>query len=250
MPVADAEAAEERLRHERRHARHILETGEANWGWRTAAGVVRWQRRLQWLAAVTELLPAGASPILEVGAGTGTFTAGLADAMPGLIAIDVSEELLAVARARGVSARLLCMDAHRLAFADGGLAAIVGCSVLHHLEWESALACFHQRLRPGGVVRFSEPNLANPQILLQKSIPWLKRRMGDSPDEWAFTAGRIRRALSRIGFVEVAVRAYEFLHPATPRPLISVMLRVEALLSRTPLVGIAGSLHITARKAG
>ncbi len=222
----------------------ILAAGERHWGWQGPAGEIRWRRRL-------ELLTAADAPglrVLEVGAGSGTFTRELALRHPGLVSVDISPELLALARSRAPGARLVLVDAHELAFAAGCFDRIVGCSVLHHLEWERALASFQRALKPGGVLRFSEPNLANPQILLQKNIPALKRLVGDSPDEYAFTAGQIRRSLERAGFVDVRVTPFEFLHPATPRALVPAVLWLERLLERTPLVRIAGSLRIEAMK--
>jgi len=37
------------------------------------------------------------------------------------------------------------------------------------------------------VFTFAEPDMLNPQITLQKNIPALKRRLGDTPDETAFS---------------------------------------------------------------
>jgi ubiquinone/menaquinone biosynthesis C-methylase UbiE len=233
-----------RLSRERAHANVILAAGERHWGWQGPAGEIRWRRRL-------ELLVSADSPglrVLEVGAGSGTFTRELALRHPGLVSVDISPELLALARSRAPSARLVLVDAHELAFAAGCFDRIVGCSVLHHLEWQRALLSFYRALKPGGVIRFSEPNLANPQILLQKNVPALKRLVGDSPDEYAFTAGQIRSSLERAGFVEVRVEPFEFLHPATPRALVPALLWLERLLERTPLRRIAGSLRIEAKK--
>ena len=108
------------------------------------------------------------------------------------------------------------MDAHALDVPDGSLDAVVGCSILHHLEWGRALKDYFRALKPGGAIRFSEPNLLNPQIFLQKTIPVLKRWAGDSPDEYAFSRFAIARVLHRVGFSRVNVMAFEFLHPAIP----------------------------------
>jgi len=236
----------ERLERERQHGYAILEQDERNWGWQTPAGEVRRQRRLDWL---TRGLEHARGPILEVGAGTGTFTRGLTERLVSLEAIDISEPLLEVARTRCPQVTFRRMDAHALEYPDGHLEAIVGCSVLHHLDWDRALKGFHRKLRGGGMLRFSEPNLLNPQIFLQKNVPWLKRRAGDSPDEYAFTARQFRRSLERAGFIDIEVRPFEFLHPATPPRWIPLVVRLEEHLSRTPLRAIAGSLLIAARKA-
>ena len=64
--------------------------------------------------------------------------------------------------------------------AQGPFDAIVGSSVLHHLELRPALERIFQLLRPGGWMSFAEPNMLNPQIVIQKNVDWIKRRAGDS----------------------------------------------------------------------
>jgi SAM-dependent methyltransferase len=142
------------------------------------------------------------------------------------------------------------MDAHCPGFSEESFDAIVGVSILHHLDWDLALGNYLRLLRPGGLVRFSEPNLANPQIFLQKNIRWVKRLSGDSPDEYAFTRWGIRRSLANAGYRDIMVRPFEFLHPRTPERLIPILLKIEERLSRTRLNEIAGSLLIQARKPG
>jgi len=188
--------------------------------------------------------------VLELGCGSGTFTAELARAFPHLVAIDVAETLIEVARSRSPTIDFRVMDAHRMSFADATFDLVVGCSVLHHLDWGSALREVHRVLKPGGRVRFSEPNLMNPQIFVQKNWPWLKRRLGDSPDEYAFTARRIQRDLKIAGFDDIVAEPFEFLHPSVPPLAIGAVLRIERWLEHTHLRAIAGSLRITARKSG
>jgi SAM-dependent methyltransferase len=235
---------EERLERERRHGLEILRTKESNWGWNTPAGRIRWQRRLDYLASALENRD---GKVLEIGAGTGTFTAGLASVYPRLTAIDISPDLLKAAAEKAPSVTFQCADAHELPFPESTFDAVIGCSVLHHLEWGRALKSFFRVLKPGGALRFSEPNLLNPQIFLQKNIPALKRALGDSPDEYAFTSGRIRRDLQAAGFTSISVRPFEFLHPSTPVALIDLVQRLEALLDRMPLRVFGGSLLIEAK---
>jgi demethylmenaquinone methyltransferase/2-methoxy-6-polyprenyl-1,4-benzoquinol methylase len=235
---------DQRLQRERLHGREIIATEERNWGWSTPAGQIRWKRRLDFLAHGAE----PDSKVLEIGAGSGTFTAELSNHYSELTAIDISPDLLAVAAKRAPRAVLACMDAHNLEFPDNTFDAIVGCSVLHHLDWAAALQNFIRKLKPGGVIRFSEPNLLNPQIFLQKSIPWLKRMAGDSPDEYAFTARRISQDLRNAGYTDIQVTPYEFLHPSTPPAFIPIVLRLEKGLELPVIRHIGGSLRVQASK--
>ncbi|MBD2464720.1 methyltransferase domain-containing protein [Oscillatoria sp. FACHB-1407] len=236
---------QERLERERQHGKVIIATEENNWGWKTPAGQIRWKRRFNYLA---QALPNADGQVLEVGAGSGTFTVGLADVYSNLMAIDISEDLINIARTRAPSAQFAAMDAHNLEVPDNSFDAIIGCSVLHHLDWNLALQGFYHKLKPGGVVRFSEPNLLNPQIFIQKTIPPIKKRLGDSPDEYAFTAWQIRRSLKRAGFSRITVTPYEFLHPSVPEKWIDAVIKLETLISKTFLKQIGGSLLIEAFK--
>ena len=237
--------SEERLERERQHGLTILDTNESNWGWHTPAGRIRWQRRLDFLKGA---MPDQRGAVLEIGAGTGTFTRALSASFVDLTAIDISPHLLDAARVKAPGAKFVCMDAHDLQFGSDSFDAVIGCSVLHHLDWLRALRAFYRVLRKGGAIRFSEPNLLNPQIFLQKNVPALKRLAGDSPDEYAFTARRIRRDLVATGFTDIDVQPFEFLHPIVPEQLIAAVCKVEAALMRTPLRHFGGSLQISASK--
>ena len=241
VPLSD------RVNREAEHGRVILATDESNWGWSTPAGQIRRQRRADFLTKGFSGLPPRPK-VLEVGCGSGTFTTDISQAFDDLVSIDVSEVLLEAARAKCPKVRFEKADIHQTAFKDGSFDLVVGCSVLHHLAWDVALREIGRLLRPGGQLRFSEPNLLNPQIYVQKNWSWLKRRLGDSPDEYAFTPGQIRSSLERAGFEDIAVKPFEFLHPHVPRPLIESVIGLEAWLERTPVRWIAGSIKISAQR--
>jgi SAM-dependent methyltransferase len=233
-----------RLAREIEHGATTTASRQGEFAWGSPAGKIRHDRRARFLVSG---LPR-TSTILEIGAGTGFQTTALLAAFDRVVGIDISPDLLAIAKQRAPRASYYVMDAHRPAFSAQSFDAVVGVSVLHHLDWDRALANYHPLLRPGGVIRFSEPNLLNPQIFFQKNISYLKRLAGDTPDEYAFTRWRIASSLRTAGFDEISVRPFEFLHPATPGPLIPCVKAVESVISRTPLVEIAGSLLIQARK--
>jgi ubiquinone/menaquinone biosynthesis C-methylase UbiE len=234
----------ERLQREVSHGETDTSARQAEHGWDSAAGQIRKIRRGDFLVSG---LPAAAR-VLEVGAGTGMHTATLLKAFKDVEAIDISQNLLSYANTAAPGANYHVMDAHHPQYPDESFDAIVGVSILHHLDWDIALKSYFRLLKPAGVVRFSEPNLLNPQIYLQKNIGFLKRMAGDSADEYAFTRWRIAKSLENAGFVGVSVRPFEFLHPATPARLIPFLVRVESVVSKTPLNEIAGSLLIAARK--
>jgi ubiquinone/menaquinone biosynthesis C-methylase UbiE len=237
--------ADDRLQNEVEHGLTDVVLRMSEHGWNSPAGTIRRHRRGAFLVRG---LPRSAR-VLEVGSGTGLQTLALLESFDNVTGIDISPRLLAIAERRAPGARYFVMDAHRPDFPDGSFDAIVGVSILHHLDWDLALQSYYRLLAPDGLVRFSEPNLLNPQIFLQKNIPWIKRMAGDSPDEYAFTRWRIARSLERARFTDVTVKPFEFLHPSTPKRLIPLVTKIETGVSRTPLREIGGSLLIEARKA-
>ncbi len=126
---------------------------------------------------------------------------------------------------------------------------MIGSSVLHHLELGPALAEVRRVLKPGGRFVVAEPNMLNPQIMIQKNVPFVKRLAGDTPDETAFFRWRIARDLERAGFSAIEIEPYDFLHPMVPAPLIGGVALLGNVLERLPLLReFAGSLIISAAR--
>jgi SAM-dependent methyltransferase len=125
----------------------------------------------------------------------------------------------------------------------------VGTSILHHLELEPALREIRRVLKAGGTIYFTEPNMLNPQIAVQKNIPWIKQKLGDSPDETAFFRWPLKRLLERTGYRDIRIDPFDFLHPKTPGALINRINQFGRLFERMPVISeFAGSLYIRAFK--
>jgi ubiquinone/menaquinone biosynthesis C-methylase UbiE len=231
------------------HGEILADRAEAVWNWSSPAGMRRAQRRADRLASAAGLR-AGAR-VLELGCGTGLFTSMFAETGARVVAVDVSETLLRQAVSRGVSeeTRFVVGDGENLPFLRERFEVVLGSSVLHHLHLSSALREIRRVLVPGGRLAFAEPNLVNPQIALQRSVPWLRELAGESPEETAFVRWSLKRELLRAGFGEVRIEPFDFLHPWTPGALIGVVGGMGRVLERVPVIReIAGSLLISARK--
>jgi 2-polyprenyl-3-methyl-5-hydroxy-6-metoxy-1,4-benzoquinol methylase len=218
---------------------------ESIWGWGSPAGQLRARRRAEWISKSAGLR--SGIKVLEVGCGTGLFTEMFAASGAHLVAVDISGDLLEKARTRGLPTERVHFIEKQFedCLVDGPFDAVIGSSILHHLDLDVAIPRIYELLRPGGLMVFAEPNMLNPQILLQKNIPWLKRLLGDSPDETAFVRMLFRRLLMRAGFNEVEITPFDWLHPATPQTWTGVVGGIGSIFERIPgLREFAGSLLI------
>src|SRR5438874_9524440 len=253
MGVSNSRASEnvpmqERIAKEIQHGRFLAEHGAGEiWNWESPAGKLRWARRVKMLSR--HFRP-GMS-VLELGCGTGYFTRELARSGADVVAIDVSPELLEIAKANcsAPNVRYEIQNACELSCPDAVFDSVVGSSVLHHLEIEEAIREIYRVLKPSGTIYFTEPNMLNPQIAIQKNVPWVRRKLGDSPDETAFFRWRLRRLLEQEGYRDVRIVSFDFLHPKTPVPLVDRLDAVGRFLESVPVISeFAGSLYIRAIK--
>jgi SAM-dependent methyltransferase len=239
---------QERVAKEVQHGRFLADHGAGEiWNWESPAGRLRWSRRVKMLSS--HLKPG--MTVLELGCGAGYFTQELARSGADIVAIDVSPELLEIARANcsAPNVRYQIQNAHALSYAEAVFDSVVGSSVLHHLEIEEALREIYRVLKPMGTICFTEPNMLNPQIAIQKNIPWIKRKLGDSPDETAFFRWPLWRLLEQTGYRDVRIDPFDFLHPKTPVALIDHVKAFGRFLENVPVISeFAGSLYIRATK--
>jgi 2-polyprenyl-3-methyl-5-hydroxy-6-metoxy-1,4-benzoquinol methylase len=239
---------EARLRHEIEHGRYLVAHGAGEvWNWESPAGRVRWRRRVRMLADHIRF----GMRVIELGCGTAYFTRELATTGAAITAIDISPELLEVARRQCPASNVTfeIQNAYALSYPDASFDSVVGSSVLHHLVIDQALTQIYRVLRSGGTIRFTEPNMLNPQIAVQKNVSVVKRRLGDSPDETAFFRWPLRHLLEKTGFRNIQITPFDFLHPQIPSRFIPVAQAIGNFLERTPLISeIAGSLYIRATK--
>ncbi|OGX08855.1 MAG: hypothetical protein A2Z88_09925 [Omnitrophica WOR_2 bacterium GWA2_47_8] len=239
---------DQRIKNEIRHGEVLkaLDPGKV-WSWKTPAGNKRLKRRAQLLASsITAEMS-----VLEVGCGAGFFTCEIAKTGAKITAVDISPDLLKLAyrQVKDKNVTFMVGDAHNLNFIDNYFDIIVGSSILHHLEVEQALKEFYRVLKPGGSICFTEPNMLNPQIFLERNVSVLREKMHNSPDETAFIRWRLKKQLAEHGFSDIRIVPFDFLHPLVSVNLIPAFERIGGFLERVPGVSeIAGSLYITAVK--
>lgn len=233
------------------HGKKIAGNAEAIWGHAKKAGQARIERRIKAMIDLGAIN--SSSRVLELGCGTGEFTRRLAETGAEIVGMDISPDLLEIAKeklAAFPNVKFIQTDMETLDGIDKDyFTAIVGNSVLHHVDYE---ACFREslkRLVGGGKIVFSEPNMVNPQIAIQKNIPFIKKLMGDSPDETAFFRWNLSALLKGIGYKNISVANFDFLHPLMPDAIVDKIEKPLQWLEKTPLIKeISGSLLISAVK--
>ena len=233
-----------------RHGKYLAENDtERIWGWGTPAGRLRFLRRAGIIIDSGGLRPG--MKVLEIGCGTGNFTELFLSSGCNIIAVDISPDLLSKAENRGLPASQVRFMAMRFEDAEsmGPFDAIIGSSVLHHLEVPVALSKIFDILRSGGRISFAEPNLLNPQVYMERKFSHWKRFSYVSPDETAFVRKRLQRLLDSVGFVDIRITPFDWLHPSTPRFLIPLLKTMGTAFEKTPLLKeFSGSLAISAAK--
>ena len=218
------------------------------WGWTGPAGAVRADRRARFLVEAARLR--AGDRCLELGCGTGEFTTRLVESGCDLVAVDISPDLVERCRERICGrAEVVVGNVETGEGLEGRcFDAIVGVSVLHHVNMELCLSNTFSLLVPGGRFAFSEPNMANPQVWAMKNIGFVGRWLHETPHESAFHVRELRTIFEAAGLDVDVCEPYDFLHPATPAPLIRAVGHLERLLAATPLRVIAGSLRIAGRR--
>jgi len=240
-----------RARNEIEHGKGLAAADtESVWGWGTVAGRMRAERRAAYIVRGANLV--AGQRALEIGCGTGNFTEIFAKYGIQIVAVDISPDLLEKARARSLPVEQVQFLEQRFEDCDaiGPFDAVIGSSVLHHLEIAPALMKIYELLKPGGQISFAEPNMLNPQVFLERKFHFIKPIFGYvSPDETAFVRWSFRDLLVKTGFENVVVSPVDWLHPATPPRLIGFVNSLGMLLEKTALLReFAGSLRISARR--
>jgi ubiquinone/menaquinone biosynthesis C-methylase UbiE len=239
-----------RLAREIAFHRGIADHAELIWNWDSPSGRARAARRAALLVEAAGLRPGVRA--LELGCGTGVFLEKVAVHGATITGIDLSADLLSRCAERMAAASHVTLvrgNAEKMPFPDGAFDAVYGSSILHHLNLEAALAEVRRVLRPGGRLAFAEPNILNPQVAVMFRLGITKKYFGVSPDEMAFSRFHARAAAQRAGLAGIEVTPFDFLHPATPPPLIGAVSALGRAAERLPLAReIAGSMLIAASR--
>lgn len=165
-----------------------------------------------------------------------------------LISTDIShgQIKLAISKSHG---NFKVEDAENMSFVDESFDHIIGNSILHHVDADKCLHECYRVLKRGGKIFFTEPNMLNPEVFIQKHVHWLGKFLDNSPDEAAFYRWQIKENLIKAGFNDVVVENFDFLHPLFPKFSTTIVNKISRLLEKIPLIKeISGSLIIHGKK--
>lgn len=214
-------------------------------------GLGRSCRRVAILKSLCEIKPEDCTSflILEIGCGTGKFSEKISEWGTTFIGLDISFELVRIAKEKG-RGMFVVGDTEFLPFKEKSFNDVIGISILHHVDVDKSLKEIGRVLKNNGRIVFTEPNMMNPQILIQKNFGFIKKRMGETPHETAFFRWKIARKFVMNGFKNVLTKPFDFLHPKTPSFLVPFVEAFGNVVEKIPFVKeIAGSLIICATKS-
>lgn len=133
----------------------------------------RWVYQPPQNEVIAQLRSHGAQRIADIACGTGILaTRILAELHPHEVyGVDMSDGMLAQARARSSAVHWLKAPAERLPFEDGSLDAVVTTSAFHFFDQPAALREFHRVLAPGGLVAVATISPPLPKLLRKITGP-------------------------------------------------------------------------------
>ena len=144
--------------------------------------------------------------ILEFGCGTGTTAVHHAPHVQHIDAIDISENMLEIGRAKAAEA-----DVENITFTRGTLTefnaetasldAVLGLNVIHLLaDRQAVIAEVERILKPGGVFVSSTVCLGNSYLRFIKLVAPLGKLLGLMPDVFVLTEAELASEITDAGF--------------------------------------------------
>ena len=189
--------------------------------------------------------------LLDFGCGTGQTSTQLAALGAFVVGIDISPELIELARRRaeldGVTDHVQFQNVDLLKAPPDSFDLILCSAVLHHVDYSVVLPILRSYLKPGGKIVIGEPIATSP--LLRKIRNWLPVSRDASPDEKQFDAAEIaaiagvfdRPELSYFNLtsrlIRFVPRAFDLENaPAASRAAVLFMMTIDRWLSRLPFL--------------
>lgn len=231
--------------------KHFTNLSHIWWGAKTVAGQKRYDIKYQRFKNLVNLKKE--DKILEIGCGDGEFTYRLAKNLKNkILGTDLTPEVIKRAKESFKSYKNIVFkvdNSEKSKVGKNSFDVVCGISILHHMSWKKALRESYRILKKGGGIFFTEPNYYNPFIFMALHSKKMRKRYEFSPDETALVRWEVEKYLNEIGYKNVTVTNFDFLHPSTPKESIRKMIKLSSFLEKMPIIKeISGSLIIYAEK--
>jgi len=128
---------------------------QADFDWLADLPAAGWDHNSHYHGYLLSRLPARCGAALEIGCGTGAFARLLARRADRVVAVDLSPEMIRVARERSRDCPNIdfrVADVTDWAWPVGQFDCIATIAMLHHLPFAETLARMRDALKPGGVL--------------------------------------------------------------------------------------------------
>jgi SAM-dependent methyltransferase len=190
---------------------------------------------------VETVLARGARSVLDVGCGTGATTLAIARAIGGgnSVGVDISEPMLALARARaereGLEATFVRADAEAHAFAPGSFDTIVSrFGVMFFADPVRAFANLRKAVGRGGDLALiawrgpgENPFMTAAERAAAPFLPNVPPRRADAPGQFAFAdSSRVTGILEQSGWAEIDIRPLDFVCTFPRADLVGYLTRI------------------------
>jgi dolichol-phosphate mannosyltransferase len=235
-----------------KNLREMERSREAYWLRYPATSPVKLRWRALTVRHCLHVLPG--ESILEVGAGSGLWTAHLATTFRGenpLTAAIFNDDLAGAAGARNLPNTRVVHVNDLGSLPAESFDYVVGTAILCHDAYAENLRALHRLLKPGGQLLFFEANYWNPQVFLKNTIRPLGRWAGDADCQIGMRKFQLMKQASHQGFTHVEIVPYDIVHPLTPPSLLPSVQSLAFILEHAPAVrDLCGTLYIWLVKPG
>lgn len=154
----------------------------------------RWVYRPPQDEVIAQLRAHGSRRIVDVACGTGVLADRIERELKPekVYGVDMSDGMLAQARARSERVQWLKGPAEHLPFEDGALDAVVTTSAFHFFDQPAAVREFHRVLAPGGLAMVSALSARQPLLQSPSGSKWKPQHHASPPE--------MRAMFERAGF--------------------------------------------------
>lgn len=187
--------------------------------------------------------------VLDMGCGSGAFTAKLVTALPKskIIGIDISPGCIRRAQKDYPSLSFEVGNIEKTKYKNSSVDLICYSGILHHFPDFSKVAKEAARiLKPGGHFFSYDPNKYNPPFWLYRSPSSpISTRIGITDNERLLTKGEITKVFGKFGIrVESDIISginVNYLENQKAVPLLTIYNLFDQILAATPLAGVIGA---------